>query len=145
MDYKRLIEDCEDRFLPFRDEYFKGLTFEQIAELAKKSIRVTSDNRRLEDNIEDLNEKIEMLTDKYNSTVKQYNALLKHLEHVRELAAKNASAYEYCLKGLEDKVDGLTKQNAILKERLKNVKDVGFWDKDGNYKEDLQEIKEHEI
>lgn len=123
---------------PFEDAYFKGLSYEDIAELAKKSIRLTTYNLELEQDIESMKEK-------YNQAAKQYNALLKHLEHVRELAVKNANAYEYCLKGLEDKVDGLTRQNAILKERLSKVKDVGFWDKEGNYKEDLQEIKEDEI
>ena len=130
---------------PFDDAYFKGLSYEQIAELAKKSIRVTSYNRRLEKMLEDSNAQIETLTDKYNQAAKQYNSLWKHLEHVRELAVKNANAFEYCLKGLEDKVDGLTRQNAIFKERLAKVKDVGFWDKDGNYIEDLQEIKDDEI
>lgn len=130
---------------PFDDAYLKGLSYEQIAELAKKSIRLTAENRELEDSLEDLNAQIEELTDKYNCAAKQYNSLWKHLEHVRELAVKNANAYEYCLKGLEDKVDGLTRQNATLKERLSKVKDVGFWDKDGNYIEDLQEIKEDEI
>lgn len=130
---------------PFEDEYFKGLSYENIAELAKKSLRLTAENRELEDSVEDLNAKIEELTDKYNCAAKQYNNLLKHLNEVMGLAKKGADAFEYCLKGLEDKVDGLTRQNAILKERLAKVKDVGFWDKDGNYQEDLQEIKDDEI
>lgn len=33
---------------PFEDEYFKGLDTKQIAELAKKSIRLTTENRKLE-------------------------------------------------------------------------------------------------
>ncbi|MBS4760984.1 MAG: hypothetical protein KHX03_09835 [Clostridium sp.] len=39
--YKQALE-------PFEDEYFKGLDTKQIAELAKKSIRLTTENRKLE-------------------------------------------------------------------------------------------------
>ena len=38
----------------FNDPYFKGLTIEQIIELAKKSIRITTYNRELEKKIEDI-------------------------------------------------------------------------------------------
>ncbi len=42
----------EDDIKPFLDPYFKGLDFKTIAELAKKSIRITDYNRELEDKIE---------------------------------------------------------------------------------------------
>ena len=38
----------------FEDDYFNGLTYKDIAELAKKSIRLTAENRRLEVEIEKL-------------------------------------------------------------------------------------------
>lgn len=41
---------------PFEDEYFKGLDTKQIAELAKKSIRLTTENRKLEDAIGEIEE-----------------------------------------------------------------------------------------
>lgn len=44
----------EDEIKPFLDPYFKGLDFTAIAELAKKSIRITTYNRELEDKIEKL-------------------------------------------------------------------------------------------
>ena len=44
----------EDDIKPFLDPYFKGLDFKTIAELAKKSIRITAYNRELEDKIEDI-------------------------------------------------------------------------------------------
>lgn len=43
----------------FNDSYFNNLTYEQIAELAKKSIRMTTDNCNLEDKLERIKEVIE--------------------------------------------------------------------------------------
>lgn len=42
----------EEEIKPFIDTYFKGLDFKTIAELAKKSIRLTTENRELEQKIE---------------------------------------------------------------------------------------------
>lgn len=42
----------EEDIKPFLDPYFNGLDFKTIAELAKKSIRITAYNRELEDKIE---------------------------------------------------------------------------------------------
>jgi hypothetical protein len=54
---KRLTEKF-DRYRkalePFEDEYFKGLDTKQIAELAKKSIRLTTENRKLENKLSDI-------------------------------------------------------------------------------------------
>lgn len=44
----------EEEIKPFLDPYFEGLDFTTIAELAKKSIRITTYNRELEDKIEKL-------------------------------------------------------------------------------------------
>lgn len=40
----------------FEDDFFKGLKLEEIAELAKKSIRLTEDNCRMRHKLEDINE-----------------------------------------------------------------------------------------
>ena len=51
------IQELSDMYFktrPFEDDYFNGLTYKDIAELAKKSIRLTAENRRLEDEIEKL-------------------------------------------------------------------------------------------
>lgn len=45
------------------------------------------------------------LLDKYNATVKQYEALQKQYIHVLSLAKQNADSYEFCLKGLEDRIE----------------------------------------
>lgn len=44
----------EEDIKPFLDPYFKGLDFKTIAELAKKSIRITAYNSELEHKIEDV-------------------------------------------------------------------------------------------
>lgn len=40
--------------MPFEDEYFKDLDTKTIAELAKKSIRLTRENRKLEDTLDEI-------------------------------------------------------------------------------------------
>lgn len=47
-------QELEKRLEPFQDEYFTGLNEKQIAELAKKSIRLTQYNRKLEDCLEEI-------------------------------------------------------------------------------------------
>ena len=47
-------QELEKRLEPFQDEYFRGLNEKQIAELAKKSIRLTQYNRKLEDCLEEI-------------------------------------------------------------------------------------------
>jgi Leu/Phe-tRNA-protein transferase len=44
----------EEDIKPFLDPYFNGLDFKTIAELAKKSIRITAYNCELEHKIEDV-------------------------------------------------------------------------------------------
>lgn len=51
----------EEDVKPFLDLYFKGLDFKTIAELAKKSIRITAYNSELEHKIELLDENITAL------------------------------------------------------------------------------------
>lgn len=48
-DYSDLMIKC----MPFDDECFKGLSYEMIAQLAKKSLRLTSDNCKMRHAIED--------------------------------------------------------------------------------------------
>lgn len=51
-EYSTINKDLREFFTPFNDVYFRGLTNEHIAELAKKSIRLTQDNRILEHRLE---------------------------------------------------------------------------------------------
>lgn len=50
------------------DDYFKGLTLEQIFELAKKSIRLTKDNCNMTHKLEDIREIIENTEIGYEKT-----------------------------------------------------------------------------
>lgn len=53
---EKLVAELKEKLKPFDNEYFRGLTNEQIAELAKKSIRVTAYNRELEHKLENIKE-----------------------------------------------------------------------------------------
>ncbi len=46
---------------PFQDEYFKGLDTTAIAELAKKSIRLTTENRKLETALDEIEEMLQVI------------------------------------------------------------------------------------
>lgn len=50
------ICECKQALEPFEDEYFKGLNTTQIAGLAKKSIRLTTENRKFEDVLDEIEE-----------------------------------------------------------------------------------------
>ena len=54
MELQRELIKKEQALEPFNDEYFKGLDTKQIAELAKKSIRLTTENRKLEDTLNNI-------------------------------------------------------------------------------------------
>lgn len=53
---KYCLQELEKRLEPFQDDYFIGLNEKQIAKLAKKSIRLTAYNRKLEDCLEEIRE-----------------------------------------------------------------------------------------
>lgn len=50
------IEEQTKQLEPFKDKYFKGLDNVVIAELAKKSIRITVENSKLEQTISEIKE-----------------------------------------------------------------------------------------
>ena len=50
------IEEQTKQLEPFKDEYFKGLDNVAIAELAKKSIRITAENSKLEQTLIEIKE-----------------------------------------------------------------------------------------
>ena len=50
------IEEQTKQLEPFKDEYFKGLDNVVIAELAKKSIRITVENSKLEQTLAEIKE-----------------------------------------------------------------------------------------
>lgn len=101
--YQKIIE-------PFLDDYFRGLQPSDIAELAKKSIRLTEENRRLEEENENLqlaeqlingllqefdltnydwrydqNEIHTLLKDKFNHNIKALDKIEKIVKKATEL------------------------------------------------------------
>ena len=50
------IEEQTKQLEPFKDEYFKGLDNVVIAELAKKSIRITAENSKLKQTLAEIKE-----------------------------------------------------------------------------------------
>lgn len=52
-------ERLKARLRPLEDSYFNGLSSMQIAELTKKSIRITAENRKLEYALQEIREELE--------------------------------------------------------------------------------------
>lgn len=50
------LQELEKRLQPFQDEYFAGLNEQQIAELAKKSMRLTKENIQMRECLEAIRE-----------------------------------------------------------------------------------------
>ena len=51
---KEMLNEYRQELKPFKDDYFKNLDTKTIAELAKKSMRLTTENRKLEDALDDI-------------------------------------------------------------------------------------------
>lgn len=62
----KIISRYKQALEPFKDDYFKNLDTKTIAELAKKSIRLTTENRKFEDALDE----IEDIADDYNRVEK---------------------------------------------------------------------------
>ena len=56
--FEELIKYQDEQLEPFNDAYFEHLDTETIAELAKKSIRLTTENRKLENTLDEIEEYI---------------------------------------------------------------------------------------
>lgn len=63
---KEMLNKYRQELKPFKDDYFKNLDTKTIAELAKKSMRLTTENRKLEDALDE----IENIADDYNRVEK---------------------------------------------------------------------------
>ena len=57
------IEEQTKQLEPFKDEYFKGLDNVAIAKLAKKSIRITAENSKLEQTLIEIKEIVENMNE----------------------------------------------------------------------------------
>lgn len=79
------IEKMQNDLKPFQDPYFKGLSYEVIAELAKKSIRVTKHNTELIKSIANALETTEKWQEKYFKSKEEKTIALDALEKIAEL------------------------------------------------------------
>lgn len=61
LELQKQLEAKEREFEPFKDDYFKNLDTKNIAELAKKSIRLTTENGKLEDALDEIEENIKAM------------------------------------------------------------------------------------
>ena len=76
------IEEQTKQLEPFKDEYFKGLDNVVIAELAKKSIRITAENRKLEQTLIEIKEIARVgafYWKHYKEESKRYNEILQKI------------------------------------------------------------------
>lgn len=71
-----LVDKYQKLINPLLDPYFRGLSSSDIAELAKKSIRLTAENRRLEEALEE----IEVLAD---NSFEQINKIVEIIKKVK--------------------------------------------------------------
>lgn len=51
---KEMLNEYRQELEPFKDDYFKNLDTKTIAELAKKSMRLTTENRKFEDALDEI-------------------------------------------------------------------------------------------
>lgn len=85
-DYKNMQKHCEkaiaqnhkykQELKPFKDPYFKGLDNQIIAELAKKSIRHSTENRKLEDALDEIEEFCTLYCDNHDAYETVYKYIL---------------------------------------------------------------------
>lgn len=68
---------------PFRDDYFKDLDNSQVAELAKKSVRITKENREMEELLNDIYEESRYKT-ALSKTVLSFNVYSKLAKFIKE-------------------------------------------------------------
>ena len=88
------IEEQTKQLEPFKDEYFKGLDNVAIAKLAKKSIRITAENSKLEQTLIEIKEicnsveNIENINSLYDAKLSgmylQANKILQKISEVED-------------------------------------------------------------
>lgn len=91
------LSAAEKKLKPFEDSYFEKLTFEEIAELAKKSIRIAADNSELEDKIEKLSEELDIAKEalectKHNIEVGK-ETIEKQVKNTEGMLAEQSAEY----------------------------------------------------
>ena len=88
-----VIKQYTERLAPFEDEYFKGLDTKQIAELAKKSIRLTTENIKLRYAIDEIEEIAAKNRNEFHfnnliETVQTLNDFIKDFKQILDIISK---------------------------------------------------------
>ena len=85
------IEEQTKQLEPFKDEYFKGLDNVVIAKLAKKSIRITAENSKLEQTLIEIKE----IAEPYRMTIKKICGNCKKYDDCHACCYKDINCYKY--------------------------------------------------
>ena len=111
--YLQTIE-AATQLAPFQDEYFKGLDTKAIAELAKKSQRLTSENRELEQKNEELKAQVDEWKENCNNNFELVAIRTKLLTDIAIKLGLNTAIIER--KDVFDKIDNLQSKEHELEE-----------------------------
>lgn len=82
---KSRIKGLTEELEPFTDPYFRGLTTKDIAELAKKSIRLTTQHCKDNEEIEILREQLDLKNDMVDKLIRENESLKKWCEEFNAL------------------------------------------------------------
>lgn len=102
--YKQALE-------PFKDDYFKNLDTKTIAELAKKSIRLTTENRELEQKNEELKAQVDEWKENCNNNFELVAIRTKLLTDIAIKLGLNTVIIEH--KDVFDKIDKLQSKEQL--------------------------------
>jgi hypothetical protein len=108
--YLQTIE-AATQLAPFQDEYFKGLDTKAIAELAKKSQRLTSENRELEQKNEELKAQVDEWKENCNNNFELVAIRTKLLTDIAIKLGLNTAIIER--KDVFDKIDKLQSKEQL--------------------------------
>lgn len=109
--YLQTIEAATQLAAPFQDEYFKGLDTKAIAELAKKSQRLTSENRELEQKNEELKAQVDEWKENCNNNFELVAIRTKLLTDIAIKLGLNTAIIER--KDVFDKIDKLQSKEQL--------------------------------
>lgn len=122
MESEETIKINYDNILePFNDDYFKGLDITAIAELAKKSIRLTTENRKLEDALDEIEETIKLAKEGYMGIFYGCDKILDIIANLRTDETKCNPDSEQ----IERDARMCKKRNAVSVEQIQDSKAKG--------------------
>lgn len=141
---KEMLNEYRQELKPFKDDYFKNLDTKTIAELAKKSMRLTTENRKLEDALDEAKQQLFNKTFEFNGVeavlrnkeneCKNLNNKIQNLEDNYNFVLKKRNKYRFALEEIFVIIKRMEKR-AILtppdcsKQNLEYVKkqcDLGY-------------------